>query len=211
MNKKTKLKIALISLFLILFGIIIYSITMLYINRDKTATVDILVAPTDAEVWINGELYPTKKTFKIEPGTYSVKIKKDGFIEYNNQITASSEETAYIYEYLNEENQDGTFYKDNPDEAGRAQEISDKIADIFHKDYNGTDKIWNITPYDNYPGGYKIYAEKENDDNIVVTVYLYTCDNSRTKKLKEKAIGYLKENNIELEKYTIKYKSCDTN
>jgi hypothetical protein len=209
MQNKTKLKIAVISIIVLMLGVIAYSLTMLYINRDKTATIDILVAPTSAEVVIDGESYPTKKTIKVKPGTYTVKIKKDGFIEYNGQITANADETAYLYEYLNEIDENGTFYKNNQIEAARAQEISDKVADRFHKTYNGTDKIWNVTPYDNYPAGYKIYAQKDQSDNITITIYLYTCDDSRIKKLKEKALEYLNENQIDLNKYTVKYKSCE--
>ena len=210
-KKKKALRGTIIFLIAVLVGVTLYSLTSIIINRDKTATIEILVAPTDAEVRIDGRIFPTKATVKIEPGTYAVQIKKDNFIEFNGSIIAKANETAYIYEFLNETDKNGTFYKDNEKEAGRAQEISDKKSDIFHEDYNGTDQIWNVTPYDNYPGGYKIYAEKNKKGNIIVNVYLYTCDDSRVEKLKEKAKEYLEEQKIDLEKYSINYKSCSIN
>ena len=210
-KKRKAIRGTIIFLLAILIGIIIYSITILIINRDKTATIEILVAPTDAEVRIDVKVFPTKATIKIEPGTYAVQIKKDNFIEYNGTIVANADETSYLYEFLNEEDENGTFYKDNEQEAARAQEISDKKSDIFHEDYNGTDQIWNVTPYDNYPGGYKVFAEKDDNGKIIVTVYLYTCDDSRIDNLKKKAVEYLEENKINLEKYSVKYKSCSIN
>lgn len=207
-KKQKAIKGTIIFIVAALLGILIYSVTVMIINRDKTATIEILVAPTDAEVRIDGKIFPTKATVKIEPGTYAVQIKKENFIDFNGTITAKADETAYIYEFLNEENESGTFYKDNEKEAARAQEISDKKSDIFHENYTGTDNVWNITPYDNYPAGYKIYAEKNGNEKVVINVYLYTCDNSRVDKLKEKAREYLEENKINLEKYQIKYSSC---
>ncbi len=209
-KKKKAIKGTIIFIVAALIGILIYSVTIMIINKDKTATIEVLVAPTDAEVRIDGKVFPTKATVKIEPGTYAVQIKKDGFIEFNGTIQANADETAYLYEFLNETNENGTFYKDNEKEAGRAQEISDKKSDIFHENYTGTDNIWNVTPYDNYPAGYKIYAEKSKDEkNIIVNIYLYTCDSSRVDKLKEKAREYLNENKINLEKYQVKYSSCN--
>lgn len=205
---KKALKGTIVFILSALIGILIYSLTVIIINHDKTATIEILVAPTDAEVRIDGKVFSTKATVKIKPGTYAVQIKKENFIEFNGSITANADEVSYLYEFLNEEDENGTFYKDNEKEAGRAQEISDKKSDIFHENYNGTDNIWNVTPYDNYPGGYKIYAEKDKSGDIIVNVYLYTCDDSRVEKLKAKAKEYLEEQKINLEKYTVKYLSC---
>lgn len=210
-KQRKALRATIIALLIALIGILIYSLAFIIINRDKTATIEILVAPSDAEVRIDGDIYPTKATIRIEPGTYAVQIKKDGFINYNGAITANADETAYLYEFLNEEGENNTYYTDNEQEAGRAQEIADKKSDIFHENYTGTDQIWNVTPYDNYPGGYKIYADKDKSGKTIINIYLYTCSDDRVNKLKEKAQEYLEEQKINLEKYTVKYKSCSIN
>ena len=211
-NKKQKKWVKLTAVFLVaaFIGIIIYSITTLIINRDKTATIDILVAPSDAVLTIDGKVYPTDATLKIEPGTYAVKIEKSGFIAFNGTIKATADETAYLYEFLNEEDENGTFYKDHEQDNLRTQQISDKKADIFHENYTGTDQIWNVTPYDDYPSGYKIYAEK-SDNTTIINIYLYTCSTDRLEKLKEKAHAYLEENKVDytnITKYSVKYTSC---
>lgn len=208
-NQKRIVRATAVFIICTFIGIVIYSIVHLIINADKTATIEVLVAPSDATVLIDGKHYSTDTKVRIKPGTYAVKIEKDGFISYNGSIKASDGETSYLYEFLNETDENGTYYKDHEKEAGRAQQISDKIADIFHQNYTGTDNIWNVTPYDDYPSGYKIYAEKENDGTINVNIYLYTCDNSRVEKLKSKALEYLEEKKIDLSKYLVKYSSCD--
>ena len=189
-------------------GLVIYSVINLIINADKTATIKILVAPSDATVLIDGREYPTDRTIKIEPGTYAVKIEKSGFIAFNGSIKANANETAYLFEYLNEEDENGTYYKDNEDELNRAQRISDKKADILQENYTGTDNIWNVTPYNDYPSGYKIYAEKDESGSVIINVYLYTCDNSRVEKLKKKALEYLEEKKININNYVMRYSNC---
>lgn len=210
-NEKQKKIVRATAVFIVcaFIGIVIYSIVHLIVNADKTATIEILIAPSDSIVTIDGHTYPTDAKVRIKPGTYAVKVEKDGFISYNGSIKAIDNETSYLYEFLNEKDENDTYYKDNEKEAGRAQKISDKIADIFHENYNGTDEIWNITPYDDYPSGYKIYAEKGNTGAVNLNIYLYTCDATRVEKLKSKAVEYLEEKKIDLSKYAINYSYCD--
>ena len=208
-NEKQKklVRFSLLFLVIILIGILIYSAIIFILNKDKTATVKILVAPSDASVTIDGQKFKTDATVKLKPGTYTLQIEKPGFASLNSSITLTTDNTTYIYEYLNELS-GGTYYKDNQKEASRTQQISDYKADIMHEQYTGSDQIWNITPYDNYSSGYKIYAEKNKDNNIIINIYLYTCSNSRLEKLKSSALDYLEENKIDLKKYTIKYNNC---
>ena len=209
-NEKQKkyVKATFVFIVVLFIGILLYSIINLVVNADKTATIDILVAPADATLTIDGKTYPTKSTIKIKPGTYSVKIEKDGFVNYNGSINALDQQTAYIYEFLNESDENGTYYKDHQEDASRTQQISDKKADVFHEEYTGTDEIWNVTPYDDYSSGYKISAEKDENGKIIVNVYLYTCSDSKVEKLKQKALEYLEEKKVDLNKYTINYSSC---
>ncbi|MBP5674899.1 PEGA domain-containing protein [Candidatus Saccharibacteria bacterium] len=222
-NNKQKKIVRLTGVILVVafIGVIIYSIINLIVNHDKTATIEILVAPSDATVLIDGKSYSTDTKIKIKPGTYAVKIEKDGFISFNGTIKANMNETSFLYEYLNEVDENGTYYKDNEKELLRTQHISDKKADLFHENYTGTDEIWNVTPYDDYASGYKIYAEKEessdlplasgtsNSNTTVINVYLYTCDNDKVEKLKGKALEYLEEKKINLKNYTVKYSFCE--
>ena len=209
-NNKQKKFVKATAVFIVAFfiGIALYSITSLILNADKTATIEVLVAPKDANLIIDGRTFPTEAKIKIKPGTYSVKIEKDGFISYNGSIKVNGNEVAYIYEFLNETDENGTYYKDHQEDLARTQQISDKKADLFHEQYTGTDDIWTVTPYDDYSSGYKIFANKAEDGKIIVNIYLYTCDNSRVDKLKQKAHEYLEEKKIDTKKYELKYSNC---
>ena len=208
-NKQKKyVKASIVFVVALFIGFVIYSVTTWLLNIDKTATIEVLVAPNDAVVKIDGKTYPTESKIKIKPGTYAVQIEKDGFISYNGSIKAIADETSYLYEFLNETDENGNYYNDHESDNARTQQISDKKADVFHEKYNGTDQIWNVTPYDDYNSGYKIYAEKNETGNIIVNIYLYTCSDSRIETLKQKAHEYLEEKKIDLKKYEVKYSSC---
>ena len=209
-KRKKFFKFSLIGAIAIFIGIIIFAIVNFIINIDKTAEIKILVAPSDSIVTIDGKKYSTDTTIRVIPGTYDVKIEKSGFISYHNSITASSGETTYLYEYLNEEGSNGTYYSSNEREAGIAQRISDFRADKYHEEYTGSDPIWGVTPYYSYSEGIKISASKASDDSneVEIEVYLYTCVDSEVSTLKQKAIDYLNNNGINLEKYEVKYSNC---
>ena len=209
-NEKQKkyFKISLVFFIALLLGVLIYSTVNMIVNADKTATIEVLIAPSDAKVEIDGRIFNTKETIRIRPGTYAVKIEKNGFISFNGSIKANADETSYLYEFLNETDENGTYYKDHEKDSLRAQEISDKKTDLFHEKYNGTDQIWNVTPYDDYASGYKIYAEKDTAGKITINIYLYTCSEDRLEKLKNNALDYLEEKKINLNNYAIKYSSC---
>ena len=98
-NEKQKKLVRLTAVFIItaFIGIVIYSIVHLIINADKTATIEVLVAPSDSVLTIDGKVFPTDTKIRIKPGTYAVKIEKDGFISYNGSIKASDGEISYLY------------------------------------------------------------------------------------------------------------------
>ena len=209
-NEKQKriVRYSLLFVAIIFIGIIIFFIIDTILNIDKTSSIRILVAPSDSTVTIDGNRYGTNTTIRIQPGSHDVKIEKPGFVAYHNSIDAKDGETAYLYEYLNEENEDGTFYKDNEREASIAQHVSDLKADLFHQNYNGTDPIWNVTPYYNYKEGIKITAQKTENDSVAIDVYLLTCIDEDIPNLKQKALDYFEENKINLKNYTINYRNC---
>ena len=207
-QQKKLVRFSLLFLAFIFISLIIYSLIIFTINKDKTSTIKILVAPSDAIVSIDGRDFSTDTTLKFRPGTYTLKIEKAGFVSLNTTITAEPDQTTYIYEYLTELDKNGTYYKDHEKESTRTQQIADYKADLLHETYTGTDQIWNVTPYNDYNSGYKISAEKNQDGRITINIYLYTCTNSRLEKLKSKALDYLEENKIDLKNYLIKYSNC---
>lgn len=200
-------KASIVGMIIIFILIIVFTVVNYFANIDKTSEIKILVAPSTSIVTIGGETYSTDTTIRVKPGTYDVKIEKTGFVSYHSALTAKANETTYLYEYLNEEGDSRTFYRENEKEAGIAQRISDFKADRFQENYTGTDPIWGITPYYSYKEGIKITAEK-NGDKTKISVYLYTCVEDEISKLRQKAVNYLEENNINLSDYEVMYSNC---
>ena len=200
-----------IGLIFIIILIIVISVAYLIINKDKTASIEILVAPSSAAVKIGEGNFNTNTTIKIKPGTYEVKISKDGFVEYTGEIEAKDGETSYLYEFLTPNDDNKNYYKNNESEYSLIQTISDR-KDAVYLDglISGSDKIFSITPYNNYDGGYKINTSTDEESNkTIIKIYLYTCgETPQLEEFKNNALDYLKKNSIDLDKYIIEYSNC---
>ena len=131
-QQKKLVRFSLLFLAFIFISLIIYSLIIFTINKDKTSTIKILVAPSDAIVSIDGRDFSTDTTLKFKPGTYTLKIEKAGFVSLNTTITTEPDQTTYIYEYLTELDKNGTYYKNHEKESTRTQQIADHKADLLH-------------------------------------------------------------------------------
>ena len=95
-NRKIVLIFASI-LFLVIIGL---SIFFAIDNSHKTATVNILVAPTFATVEINHHKFSTDTTVKYYPGNYIAKISADGFESQEIALELSPDQATDLYLYL---------------------------------------------------------------------------------------------------------------
>lgn len=206
-QRKKLIKGFVITLIIIFIAIIIYSISYLVHRALNPAAIEILVAPHDASLTIDGKKYNTNTTIYTKEGEYSYRIERDGFIELTGSITAKNNETVYLYEYLNPEDNNSKYYEENEEDKSRKATIEQKHASLFQDNYSGSDRIWTITPYDNYKQGIKITAKK-GEDKTTINVYLYTCLENEVEQFTNKANNYLKEKGIILENYNIDYKWC---
>lgn len=91
----------------IVFGILLVTLVLIQIgkgyrpdmsNGGKIKPTGLLVAtstPKGAQVYVNGELKTaTDDTISLDPGTYQVSIRKDGFIPWEKQIVVEKELVA---------------------------------------------------------------------------------------------------------------------
>lgn len=202
-KKRKYFKLTIFGIAAIIFGFLVFISIDTIINHDKTANIKIVVAPASATVKIGDETYNTNTTIRIKPGTYEVSIEKDGFKPYKNTIEAKQYETSYLYEYLEEKDENGTYYQNN--DYNLVQQISDFKNDLTRETYTNSDPIWNITPYYSYEKGIKITADKAEDGKILIHVRFQTCLDSNIETLKNAAEEYLKYHNIDLKNYTIDY------
>lgn len=134
-----------ISVVLLLDLIVAIIIGILVIQRFKRAsTLQVLVAPTDAKVTINGKQYQNNGTYEVEPGELYVKVEYDGLVSKEFSLVAVADKTTKVYAYLVGENNDFSIYESNMAELDLLKRVGqDKEAGDFLQRMS----IINILPY----------------------------------------------------------------
>lgn len=134
--------------FMFFFNVVavLIAILIIVIHSTKTATIDILVAPTDAVIELNGAKYDNLKSHNITPGDYHVKISMDGMQSKELDLAVKDGEMKKIWTYLLDENGEFSYYVDHPDDATILKEVADSEAKNFLEDYNKKQSILDVLP-----------------------------------------------------------------
>lgn len=195
-------------LLLSLFILIYFFITWI-INYDKTATLEYYLAPSSATITLDQQNLQPEGKIKLKPGTYKLKITKQGFTDFSTEIELKPNQTTPLYKALEPDSTNSDYYQTHPDEASRVQHIADANADLERKNYTDSDPIFKITPYSSYQNGFSIISEKqENTSKILLKIDLLTCSDDQIQKLKDAAYQYLKDNKINPDNYDIRLTNC---
>ena len=103
---------AIITMVLVIFLVIVPLVK----NAMRLAFLDILVAPVDASVMINGEEY-RNAIYEMEPGHYTAIVTREGFNEVAVDFDLEKNKTAGLYLYMEPTDGDWNFYekKENQD------------------------------------------------------------------------------------------------
>lgn len=199
MNQK-RFKITVISIATAIVVILLTVFFFIFSNIEKTARLEILVAPASSEIKINGKSYKNG-TYAFIPGTYHVEIKKEGFNSYSGEIEIKDEKENRLYHYL--EQTDGSFswYLDHKQDDSIMATIGEYEADLTATEYIKKDPILKITPY---------YDEENNHFSISVkndkvTINLNACTDSLKSKYILEAQNYLKNHDLDPLDYDIDY------
>ena len=202
------LNIIIFFLLLSLFILIYFFITWI-INYDKTATLEYYLAPSSATITLDQQNLQPEGKIKLKPGTYKLKITKQGFTDFSTDIELKPNQTTPLYQALEPDSTNTDYYQTHPDEASRVQHIADTNADLERKNYTDSDPIFKITPYSSYQNGFSIISEKqENTSKILLKIDLLTCSDDQIQKLKDAAYQYLKDNKINPDNYDIRLTNC---
>lgn len=202
------LNIIIFFLLLSLFILIYFFITWI-INYDKTATLEYYLAPSTATITLDQQNLQPEGKIKLKPGTYKLKITKQGFTDFSTEIELKPNQTTTLYQALEPDSTNTDYYQTHPDEASRVQHIADANADLERKNYTDSDPIFKITPYSSYQNGFSIVSEKqENTSKILLKIDLLTCSDDQIQKLKDAAYQYLKDNKINPDNYDIRLTNC---
>lgn len=178
------------------------------IESYKTVTVDILVAPKNAVVTLNGDTYSNGK-HRLEPGEYEINITHSELEPYHKTVEFTDGEEVKIYIYLTGPDGDMSWYLTHPDDDMTVTAIGDYYANEKSQQYVVSDPVFAVTPYYDYNNGFRINAARNDDGKVEIIVYLYTCDDEKVEDLKANAHKWLDQQQLELDKYTVTYKYCD--
>ena len=193
---------------LIIAGIVIFVIAVIailiawIINIPKTATIEVIVAPSDAKILIGEKRYKNG-THKIEPGDYSIAVTRDDFSPYASEFSIEEGETKKLLVCLNEI--DGnTWYDEHKEDDDICRRAAELASEEYKKEKQTAD-VYSVTPYNSYDDGFNIVAYEDEEKGTIVKITLLSCKEARREALKPNALEWLKKHNVDPEQYTIEY------
>lgn len=193
---------------LIIAGVVIFVIAVIailiawIINIPKTATIEVIVAPSDAKILIGEKRYKNG-THKIEPGDYSIAVTRDDFSPYASEFSIEEGETKKLLVCLNEI--DGnTWYDEHKEDDDICRKAAELASEEYKKEKQTAD-IYSVTPYNSYDDGFNIVAYEDEEKGTIIKITLLSCKEARREALKPNALEWLKKHNVDPEQYTIEY------
>jgi hypothetical protein len=206
-RQKNIILLSIIGVIILFISIIAITINHFIYIAQFPIEVKILVAPKDAKLTVDNKNYETSGVARFKEGEHTLKIEKTGFTTIEKTITFKKGADNRIYESLENQNGDNSWFKSDRTNQTRFESISEYKAKKVQENY-AEDRIFLITPYKNYVDGYNIYAEK-NQKKTVIKIYLYACgETPQLNQFKNNAINYLTSNGINLSDYTVEYSNC---
>ena len=193
---------------LIIAGVVIFVIAVIailiawIINIPKTATIEVIVAPSDAKILIGEKRYKNG-THKIEPGDYSIAVTRDNFSPYASEFSIEEGETKKLLVCLNEI--DGnTWYDEHKEDDDICRKAAELASEEYKKEKQTAD-VYSVTPYNSYDDGFNIVAFEDEEKGTIIKITLLSCKEARREALKPNALDWLKRHNVDPEQYTIEY------
>ena len=101
---------------------------------SRPAFLDILVAPVDTQITINGENY-RNAVYELEPGTYTASLAREGFVPETVELNLYKDKTTGLYLYLEPIDNNWGFYTQR-----KNQESLDALLRL--NGYNSDGEIW---------------------------------------------------------------------
>lgn len=200
-----------ILVFLLPVSLTIITFIIFFYFSTNSAGIDILVAPKNAELYIDGKKYPNRGNFHTTPGKKEVIIKAPGFKEYKKDLFFTANESTFIYEMLEPDESNQDYFSKNPDAANLYEQI---YEEKFAKEIDQYDKdpIFKITPVRNFKLGFSASVSRDEKDfnKITLTIDLMTCRDNQVENLKKVAESYFRQKGINLSKYQVNYTHCDS-
>ena len=144
-----------------LFAIAVVTIAIIStVQRNNSGTLDLLVAPTESNIIINGKHYHNG-THYLLPGTYTVDISMDGFTSKTFDISISVGTTTSLHTYLVQDDGSMSWYDSHPEDLSILTTIGDTEAIKKSQEYADKYPVIDAMPiiYAQYSDNYQTYTE----------------------------------------------------
>lgn len=209
---KNNWKILLIIVNLIIIAI---AATIVINHKSKTATVSILVAPSDATVTLNGKEYKNGE-YNVKPGEYHVEISKDGLESKALDFSLAKNDYYRLNDYLVGQNGSFDYYnsKDHLYDISLLEQIAkfkdDQELNSYLSAREATLSILSDLPivFEEYTNNYNDYTKY----SIEINRDVQDCPKALCLKIidtngdnKQKAIEEIKERGYNPDDYEIEY------
>ena len=126
--------------------LVLVAILIVTLHLSKTATVDIMVAPSEAVVELNGVSYGNQQAHDVRPGNYHVKISMAGMQTKEYDLELVENEFARIRTYLVDENGGFSYYVEHPEDMEILEDVADAEAKEFLEEYGRLHAIVDVLP-----------------------------------------------------------------
>ena len=113
-------------------------------KQAKTAIIDIMVAPSDAKILLDGVEYKNDASYRIAPREYKVEITRPGFVSKEYTISATDGATTKVYDYLVGEDGSFKWYETNVTGLNTLKMVG---QDAKAKEFLKKMSILDILPY----------------------------------------------------------------
>ena len=138
-------KVFSLVIFLNIIAILIV-VLVIVIYNTKTATVDLMVAPSDAVVELNGKQFENLKSHNVSPGDYHIKISMEGMQPKEFDLDIEDGDFKRIWTYLLDDDGGFGYYMSHPDDAIILNDVADDDVKRFLAEYNKLNAIQEVLP-----------------------------------------------------------------
>lgn len=167
-------------------------------GRTKTAQLEIEVAPSDAVIVLNDKRVRVGKR-RVEPGTYTVTVSRDGFDIQTKNIKLQKGSDEYVgFALVSNNPSTANWYNEHP----RDQKIAERVSSIDFDEHatENTDPIVGDLPFLGPGLEYRIdYGSTDDQQKVHLTVSFVSPE------AKADAVAWFANNNYDINKYVVTY------
>ncbi|MBQ3453037.1 hypothetical protein IJG28_02480 [Candidatus Saccharibacteria bacterium] len=205
-------KIASVVIAIDIIAILVVALVVV-LHQSKTATIDILIAPSAAEVRLNGKKYDNFSSHNVMPGDYHAVVEMEGMETKEFDFSVQDGEFHRVWDYLLDNEGGFSYYLTHTEEVATLKQVAnDDEAKVFLVKYDKLNSINTVLPL-TYSNTYDAdateivsisinWGEEENcsAQNFCLVVSDYTGKNH------EKALSMIKEAGYDPDDFVIKYR-----